>query len=113
MFSVLAGCGLAIHIALWFTVFQQNVPEESLSRVSSYDSFGSFVLLPLGAALAGPVAAVIGVQETLLGAAVVIAITQVIVYAQPSVHAIRSTRGARTADRPPEPAGEHVTMTSP
>ena len=90
VFSVLAGCGLAVHIALWFTVFQQNVPEEAMSRVSSYDSFGSFVLLPLGAALAGPVAAVIGVQETLIGAAIVIAITQAIVYAQPSVHAIRA-----------------------
>src|SRR6476659_8373654 len=74
VFSVLCGCGLAIHIALWFTVFQQNVPAESLSRVSSYDSFGSFVLLPLGAALAGPIAAVIGVQQTLLAAAFVIAV---------------------------------------
>jgi MFS family permease len=98
VFSVFAGCGLAIHITLWFTVFQQNVPEESLSRVSSYDSFGSFVLLPLGAALAGPVAAVIGVQETLLAAAAVIAITQAIVYAQPSVHAIRRR------EKPGEPA---------
>ena len=97
VFSALCGCGLAIHIALWFTVFQQNVPEESLSRVSSYDSFGSFVLLPLGAALAGPIAAVVGVQETLLAAAVVIAITQAIVYAQPSVHAIRRR------DEPAEP----------
>src|SRR4029453_12289022 len=76
VFSVLCGCGLAIHIALWFTVFQQNVPEESLSRVSSYASFGSFVLLPLGAALAGPIAAVVGVQETLLAAAVGIAVNQ-------------------------------------
>ena len=89
VFSVAAGCGLAIHITLWFTVFQQNVPEESLSRVSSYDSFGSFVLLPLGAALAGPVAAVIGLQQTLLAAAFVIAVTQAIVFAQPSVHAVR------------------------
>ena len=108
VFSVLCGCGLAIHIALWFTVFQQNVPEESISRVSSYDSFGSFVLLPLGAALAGPVAAVFGVQQTLLAAALVIAITQAIVYAQPSVHAIRakvSPKLARRdrADRPSAP----------
>jgi MFS family permease len=110
-FSLVAGCGLAIHIALWFTVFQQNVPEESLSRVSSYDSFGSFVLLPLGAALAGPVAAVVGVQETLIGAAIVIAITQAIVYAQPSVHAIRARE--EPPPEPPEPAPEHVTMTSP
>jgi MFS family permease len=113
VFSVAAGCGLAIHITLWFTVFQQNVPEESLSRVSSYDSFGSFVLLPLGAALAGPVAAVIGVQQTLLAAAFVIAVTQAIVFAQPSVHAIRR----RDEPEPPtglaEPAAEHATMTSP
>jgi MFS family permease len=104
VFSVLCGCGLAIHIALWFTVFQQNVPEESLSRVSSYDSFGSFVLIPLGAALAGPVAAVIGVQETLLAAAVVIAITQVIVYAQPSVHAIRRREEPQEPSEAPAPA---------
>lgn len=112
IFSVAAGCGLAIHITLWFTVFQQNVPEESLSRVSSYDSFGSFVLLPLGAALAGPVAAVIGVQETLLAAALVIAITQVIVFAQPSVHAIRRREEPQPTNLP-EPTTEHVTMTSP
>jgi MFS family permease len=103
-FSVLCGCGLAIHIALWFTVFQQNVPEESLSRVSSYDSFGSFVLLPLGAALAGPVAAVIGVQETLLAAAFVIAVTQAIVYAQPSVHAIRRREEPSEPSEAPAPA---------
>ena len=98
-FSAIAGCGLAVHIALWFTVLQQNVPEESLSRVSSYDSFGSFVLLPLGLALAGPIAAVVGVQQTLLAAAFVIAVTQAIVYAQPSVHAIRARE-----EEPTEPS---------
>jgi MFS family permease len=108
--SLVAGCGLAIHITLWFTVFQQNVPEESLSRVSSYDSFGSFVLLPLGAALAGPIAAVVGVQETLIGAAIVIAITQAIVFAQPSVHAIRAREEPEPAPDVPEPSQDHVTI---
>jgi len=104
-FSFIAGCGLAVHITLWFTVFQQNVPEESISRVSSYDSFGSFVLLPLGAALAGPIAAVVGVQQTLIGAAVVIAVTQAIVFVQPSVHAIRARSPAEenAAKTDPEP----------
>jgi MFS family permease len=88
--SALTGGGIAVHLALWFTVFQQQVPPEAMSRVSSYDSFGSFVLGPLGAALAGPVAAVIGVRETLLWAAAVIAVTEAIVFAQPSVHAIRA-----------------------
>jgi MFS family permease len=88
--STLAGAGIAVHLTLWFTVFQQQVPPEAVSRVSSYDSFGSFVLGPLGAALAGPVAALVGIRATLLGAAVVIAITEAIVLAQPSVHAIRA-----------------------
>jgi hypothetical protein len=97
--AALAGAGLSVHLALWFTVFQQNVPPEAMSRVSSYDSFGSFVLLPLGAAVAGPIAALIGVHTTLLAAAAVIVVTQAIVYAQPSVHAIRAHDGARI----PEP----------
>jgi MFS family permease len=88
--STLAGAGIAVHLTLWFTVFQQQVPPEAVSRVSSYDSFGSFVLGPLGAALAGPVAALVGIRATLLGAAAVIAITEAIVLAQPSVHAIRA-----------------------
>ena len=54
--GVLAGIGLAIHLALWFTVFQRHVPEASRSRVSSYDALGSFVLMPLGSAVAGPIA---------------------------------------------------------
>jgi MFS family permease len=97
-FSLLAGAGIAVHLALWFTVFQQNVPPEAVSRVSSYDAFGSFVLNPLGAAVAGPVAGVIGIRETLLVATAVIAVTEAIVYAQPSVHAIRAPE--------PEPATE-------
>jgi MFS family permease len=92
LFSIVAGIGLAVHLALWFTVFQQQVPAESMSRVSSYDAFGSFVLGPLGSALAGPLAAGIGVRETLLVSVIVIAATEAIVYAQPSVHAIRAPR---------------------
>ena len=38
------GLGIAIHLTLWFTVFQREVPEHAQSRVSSYDALGSFVL---------------------------------------------------------------------
>jgi MFS family permease len=60
------GFGLALHLTLWFTAFQQQVPEEALSRVSSYDAIGSFMLIPLGTAAAGLVAGVIGARTTLL-----------------------------------------------
>jgi MFS family permease len=67
-----AGLGFAalgFSNAMWFTALQQHVPAYALSRVSSYDWMGSFVFQPLGFVLAGPVAAAIGVPETLVLAA--------------------------------------------
>jgi hypothetical protein len=48
------------------------VPEHAQSRVSSYDSLGSFVLTPLGRAIAGPVAVAIGTSNALWLAAAAI-----------------------------------------
>lgn len=67
--SVLAGVGMAIHVTLWFTIFQREIPEHAQSRVASLDAFGSFVLGPLGAAIAGPVALAIGSSGALVLAA--------------------------------------------
>jgi MFS family permease len=91
--AVVAGIGLAIHLALWFTVFQQHVPEESRSRVSSYDALGSFVLVPIGSAIAGPVSAVIGIPATLVGAFVIEALCFIAIITQRSVWTIRSGSG--------------------
>lgn len=95
--AAFAGLSLAVHLTLWFTVFQQQVPEESRSRVSSYDALGSFVLIPLGSALAGPVAALVGVSATLIGSGVISLACIAIVLAQPSVWAIRAAPGPATA----------------
>ncbi|HEY7618835.1 MAG TPA: MFS transporter [Solirubrobacteraceae bacterium] len=66
------GFGLSNHAALWFTIFQREVPEHAQSRVASYDAFGSFVLTPLGAAIAGPLAAAVGTSSALwIGAAAI------------------------------------------
>jgi MFS family permease len=86
--SAFAGAALAVHIALWFTVFQQQVPEEARSRVSSYDALGSFVLIPLGSALAGVVAASIGVHTTLIVCGMISIGCVLVIIAQPSVRAI-------------------------
>jgi MFS family permease len=89
-----AGVGLAIHLALWFTVFQQQVPEAARSRVSSYDTLGSFVLIPLGTAAAGPIAAAIGIKETLIAAGVITVVTNLLVVAQPVVWTMRRLEAA-------------------
>jgi MFS family permease len=64
--AVAVGIAMDIFYVMWATTIQQNVPSESLSRVNSYDSFGSFVFGPLGIMVAGPLAIAIGVNETLI-----------------------------------------------
>jgi predicted MFS family arabinose efflux permease len=83
--AFVVGIGLAIHLALWFTVFQERVPEHAVSRVSSYDGLFSLVLAPLGAAIAGPLAGAFGVEETLWGAAVLLSACLLALVALPDV----------------------------
>ena len=52
---------------LWFTVFQREIPERVQSRVRSYDTLGSFVLIPVGVAIVGPVADAIGIADDVCG----------------------------------------------
>jgi MFS family permease len=88
--AFVTGIGLSIHLALWFTTFQRLVPAEHLSRVSSYDALGSFVLIPVGSALAGPVASWVGIYPTLVGSGLISLACIFVVIAQPSVRDIRS-----------------------
>ncbi len=88
--AFLGGVGLSVHLALWFTVFQREIPEHAQSRVSSYDALGSFVLIPLSMGLAGPMAAAAGFRATLLGAAAINAACLVAIVSLPSVRAIRA-----------------------
>jgi MFS family permease len=95
--QAVAGAGLAVHLALWFTVFQQQVPEHARARVSSYDALGSFVLIPLGTAVVGPLAGLIGIRATLLAAGIVVQVTNLLVLAQPAVWGIRDVPAPEAA----------------
>jgi MFS family permease len=90
------GVGVAVHVALWFTVFQREVPQDAQSRVSSYDAFGSFVLNPLGAAVVGPLAAAVGVSGALWIAVAAMLATSAAMLCIPSVWSIRAG-GQRSA----------------
>jgi MFS family permease len=69
--AAIAGIGNETFGILWDTTMQQEIPQEKLSRVSSYDALGSFVLIPFGVAIVGPVSELIGTRETLIGAAAI------------------------------------------
>jgi MFS family permease len=81
--------------AVWFTAMQQTVPAEEISRVTSWDAVGSYALQPVGLALAGPIAAVIGVSTTLYAAGGIFLIITLAVIAVPS---IRNFTGAPTQE---------------
>lgn len=63
--SFLAGISTEIFMVTWATSLQHHVPEESYSRVASYDTLGSFGIAPLGIVIAGPLAMHFGVNTIL------------------------------------------------
>jgi predicted MFS family arabinose efflux permease len=79
------GAATALQLTLWNTTVQREVPAEVLSRVSSYDLFGSLVFLPVGYAIVGPVSGAVGIRATFLGASVWCVASAVGVLAMPSV----------------------------
>ncbi len=61
-----------VMMVQWTVALATRIPSGKLARVSSYDAFGSLAAMPLGALIAGPLAAHIGVSATQLAAAAVI-----------------------------------------
>jgi MFS family permease len=76
--------------AFWFTALQEHVPAHARSRVSSYDWLGSWLFLPLGYVLIGPVAETIGYDVTLLLATGWTVFSSLAILAIPSVRNLRS-----------------------
>ncbi len=68
--ACVASVGLTLGDTVWFSTFQRHIPEHAVSRISSFDWFGSVALNPLGYALVGPLSDAVGVSTTLLLAGV-------------------------------------------
>ena len=86
----LAGGFITVFGVQWSTTLQREIPTEVLSRVSAYDWFGSLILLPIGMALAGPLASTIGVTATLDGSGGLMILLILAVLAVPSVIRLRA-----------------------
>lgn len=87
--AFVAGIAVEIFSVVWGTSMQTNIPEESYSRVISYDAFGSYALAPIGIAFAGPVASWIGISNTLIVAASVSLVAALIPLALKSVRELK------------------------
>jgi MFS family permease len=77
--AVLAGFAFSFGTVIWDTALQQTIAPEKLARVSAYNWMGAMAFLPIGYAIAGPVASVIGMSTSLWIGVVWVIVTTLIV----------------------------------
>jgi hypothetical protein len=65
------------------------MPDDVLARVNSYDALGSFVLIPVGLTLVGPLSEAIGVSTTIWCAAGVAALMPIVALSSREVRRLR------------------------
>lgn len=102
--AALAGFAFSYGTVIWDTTLQRVIAPEKLGRVSAYNWMGAMAFLPLGYAIAGPVAMLVGVRTSLLiGAAWIVTST----YAVTRIRGVREVGLQRaigtTATMPPAP----------
>lgn len=83
--AVPAGVSTSLYLVLWDTTMQERVPREALARVSSFERVSVYAPLPIGMALAGPVAQWLGVEATLWISAAWLGVSTVFLLSVPSV----------------------------
>jgi len=96
----LVGVGFTVFGVYWYTALQREIPEETLGVVLGVDQVGSFGLQPIGYAVAGALANVIGAARVLVGAGVFGLVTTLIPLFVPGVARLSSAPGraiSRTA----------------
>ncbi len=101
--EVLAGACVTGFFTLWTVSLQEHVPEDVLSRVSSYDFLASAGLIPVGTALAGALVEPVGLHELLVAMSVVGAAVAAACAATPAVRALTRPGAPGTASPPPRP----------
>ena len=94
--AFVAGAGIELFTMGWNLAMQENVEDEMLSRAYSYDALGSFVAMPVGQLVFGPLGDAFGFRTVL----VVSGIATIVI----SLLTLLS-RSVRTLDRPGSVAG--------
>jgi hypothetical protein len=90
--ALLSGFGMMLGMSVWESTLQRHIPADSLSRVSSYDWFGSYAFYPLGLAAWGAVAGAIGVHTALWLAFGLFAASALALLAVPDVRNFTASR---------------------
>jgi predicted MFS family arabinose efflux permease len=95
--SFALGTAMEIMMVQWTVALARNIQPEKLARVSSYDAFGSIMAMPVGAVLAGPIAAWAGVSVTQTGAAALIVGVSALAFIPRDIRTLRADQLAGSA----------------
>jgi MFS family permease len=90
--TLVAGAGIEVFSIAWNLAMQENIEDDMLSRAYSYDALGSFVAMPVGQLLYGPLGEAFGYREVLLWSGVAYAAIALLTL---------SSRSVRTMERQP------------
>jgi MFS family permease len=96
--SFALGIAMEIMMVQWTVALATRIPPEKLARVSSYDALGSVMAMPIGAVLAGPIAAWVGVSATQYGAAALIVAASLLALIPRDVRTLRASQIAPSAE---------------
>ncbi|MFC7111339.1 MFS transporter [Nonomuraea rubra] len=89
----IGGLGMTFWVVMFHTSVQTHVPQELLGRVHAYDAAGSLVMKPVGQALAGPLALLLGTVPLLFAASAMVLVVAGLLLAVPAI------RGLARADQ--------------
>lgn len=104
MAAFIAGAGAEVFSTGWNLAMMENIPGEKLSRVSSYDMLGSFVVMPIGTLVYGWLITHADPATVLITSGAVYAGVALVTLAVPSVWRMGRPDDAVTTDASPRPA---------
>ena len=93
--ALVAGAGIEVFSMGWNLAMQENIDDRMLSRAYSYDALGSFVAMPIGQLVYGPLGEAFGYRDVLLWSGIAYAVIALLAL---------TSRAVRNLDRPTEPA---------
>jgi MFS family permease len=95
--TFVAGAGIELFSIGWNVAMQENIDDAMLSRAYSYDALGSFVAMPVGQLLYGPLGEAFGYEDVLVVSGVVYVAVALLTLTSRSVRRLRRVSDAAPA----------------
>ncbi|AXB44970.1 MFS transporter [Amycolatopsis albispora] len=104
----LAGIAIEQFVVAWDVSLQENIPEDKLARVYSYDMLGSFIAMPVGEIAAGPLAARFGADVTLLAGALLVLVSTALALCSAQIRSLTRKAAQPASVTGPIPSTDHT-----